>query len=58
MLISQAGNTVGHVISGFHLEVDGMCAVLWYHTAWGSYSLPNFQDNLLVVTSLKTADLT
>jgi len=51
MLINQAGNTVGHVISCFCLEVDEICTVLRYCAAWGGYSLPTFQDNLSLPSS-------
>ena len=39
------------MISGFHFEVDEVCAVLVYYAAYSDNSLPTFQDSLLVPSS-------
>jgi len=39
------------VISGFHHNVDKICALLGYYAAYSGNSLPTFQDNLLVPSS-------
>jgi hypothetical protein len=39
------------VISGFHNEVDEICAHLGYYSTFSANSLPTFRDNLSVRSS-------
>jgi len=44
------------VVSGFRCDVDEICALLGYYTAYNGNSLPMFQDKLSVPNLLGFLD--
>jgi hypothetical protein len=49
--LSVRGQDIFFFISGFHHEVDEICAALGYYAACSGNSLPTFRDNLSVPSS-------